>query len=860
MALRELNNEKALLINISQGDERAFAELFYGYYNQVAEFVQSVAHDEQLTEEIVQDVFAKVWANRNQLASVGKFTAYLFILTRNHTLNTIRKVVAERKAQHEFLQLQGEVAELPEAYKEPQPEYEALLIQAAALLPPQQQQVFALRRKGIKNPEIARQMNLSPDSVKKYYQLAIRFIANFVKTHGLIPLLFFIWVGTICAQNGKLKDAQAALHGDTLILENAILSQRYLWNNGDLMLAEMLDKRTGKRLSIVHPQPDLVLPGGKLGEATLSIAPANIMKGENEYLAVQIANKRGQLEIKREARIYPGTPAIHHQFYFKGLTDRKTVWEHGTMQQVGMIEHELTAGNPDVRMGYIPLEQGHWKFKAVSFRESTDQQDNPVQVRDFLPYRVKEPISANVLIGRNRVADIAIFVIKEAPIAGVQAYYPGYDFQVDQQAVRIHGIGVAPKLLSESWLAGYGYAIGMTGPEDWQASLDMITFQKKLRAFIPGRDNMVLANTWGDRNRDSRMTEQFILEEIKSAAQLGITHLQLDDGWQTGLSQNSAEKAGEKWDHWNPEDWVPNLKRFPHGFEPIVVAARRQHIQLCLWFNPSKADNYSRWKQDADVLIGLYKKYGISVFKIDGSSLENRESELNLRKLFGAVQEATQGKVVFNLDVTAGHRIGYHFFQEYGNIFLENRYTDWGNYYPSRTLRNLWLLSSYVPAERLQIEFLNVFRNADKYPANDPIAPSKAGLNFAAGVSFPAQPLAWMELSQLGDGRDSLAGLLKKRREIIPALNQAALVPIGDEPDGFSWPGFLAMDGKKPRYLMIYRECTDSGKGQYLLPVPAGKVSWLLGDKPTAFSYDQVSRRFFITFQKPFSFAVFVIN
>ena len=60
--------------------------------------------------------------------------------------------------------------------------------------------------------------------------------------------------------------------------------------------------------------------------------------------------------------------------------------------------------------------------------------------------------------------------------------------------------------------------------------------------------------------------------------------------------------------------------------------------------------------------------------------------------------DATGGQAVFNLDVTAGRRWGYHYGNEYGNIFLENRYTDWGNYHPHWTLRNLWMLSRYRAA------------------------------------------------------------------------------------------------------------------------------------------------------------------
>src|SRR5690606_16365261 len=106
------------------------------------------------------------------------------------------------------------------------------------------------------------------------------------------------------------------------------------------------------------------------------------------------------------------------------------------------------------------------------------------------------------------------------------------------------------------------------------------------------------------------------------------------------------------------------------------------------------------------------------------------------------------GRAVFNMDVTAGKRVGFHFFQEFGNVFLENRYTDWANYYPHRSLRNLWSLSSFLPTERVQLEFLNTARNRDKYHEDDPLAPGEVGQHYSFATTLTSQPLAWMELSQ----------------------------------------------------------------------------------------------------------------
>jgi len=187
MALQRKPNEAELLERIARGEELAFSELFYAYYNQVSEFVQLLTHSEVITAEIVQDVFTKIWVDRASLVTIRRFDAYLFVLTRNHTLNHIRRVAAERKRKDEYIRHVEADLNSRETEREA---YFQLIDRAVQLLPPQQQKVFALRRRGIKNPEIAQQMQLSIESVKKYQHLAMKFIVEFVKGHALIAILY----------------------------------------------------------------------------------------------------------------------------------------------------------------------------------------------------------------------------------------------------------------------------------------------------------------------------------------------------------------------------------------------------------------------------------------------------------------------------------------------------------------------------------------------------------------------------------------------------------------------------------------------------------------------------------------------
>jgi len=189
LPLRPVHNEKELLGAVAKGNEKAFGELFYAYHNQIGEYVLMLTASKELTQEIVQDVFVKIWLNRENLPAVQNFSSYLFILTRNYTLNCIRREVNERKHKEAFelFAVADEGGMTPE---NPVPDYGPVIERAVAQLPPQQQRVFVLKQAGRKNAEIANELGISPESVKKYQQWAVKAIAEFVKSHAELTIIF----------------------------------------------------------------------------------------------------------------------------------------------------------------------------------------------------------------------------------------------------------------------------------------------------------------------------------------------------------------------------------------------------------------------------------------------------------------------------------------------------------------------------------------------------------------------------------------------------------------------------------------------------------------------------------------------
>lgn len=613
--------------------------------------------------------------------------------------------------------------------------------------------------------------------------------------------------------HGDLNKINHSNFPDTLVIGNDKINLFYSLHDDIRLIGYR--KENLESVYFNNPQPDFTYfqekPQFEIKGITKEVVSEYWNKDSCQIVSIHY--KLDSLEVQRVWKVYPGIPVISSYYYLKGKAEDNIQFlsKKHTYDLIedfdSFFDKQEVAG-----LGYFPLFGQHWTARVVNFRDVTDRNNNLVFDRLVVPYVTPSVQQGNVLILKNKSADVGVFILKESPLGYHQQAYPGFDFLIDKQKVLIAGIGVKAEELDErEWMRTYGFAIGFSSEEESDILGMLHRYQKRIRTLQPNRDEMILSNTWGDRSKDSRMNEQFIMEELEAGRKLKITHFQLDDGWQQGLSKNSAQKAGEKWDEWSEEDWVPHKTRFPKGLSPIVEKADSLGIKLGLWFNPGSSNDYQNWLRDAKILVKYYRKYGIQIFKIDGIDIKTKRAEENLRNFFEYIMAETNGNVVFNLDVTAGSRGGYFYFNEYGNIFLENRYTDWANYYPFQTLRNLWQLSRYIPTEKFQIEWLNPWRNNHKYPEEDPLAPSKIPWDYQMAITFMAQPLAWMELSNLPEEAFDKSEILKEYKKYQYDLHLGNILPVGMEPDGFSWTGFQSVHGGTG-YFLIFREKSEKNK------------------------------------------------
>lgn len=178
-----ISNEKELLCQISTGNEKAFSTIFYRFSPKVYTYTFKIVKSAALAEEIVQEVFVKIWNLEEKLIAIENLDAYLRVLTRNHTLKVLRRMALEiktsRNIAHSYQENHNETEEYI-LFKDS----ERILNDAIEKLPAQQKLVYSLcHQEGLKYEEVAEKLNLSKLTVKTHMQHALRFLRNYVSTH-----------------------------------------------------------------------------------------------------------------------------------------------------------------------------------------------------------------------------------------------------------------------------------------------------------------------------------------------------------------------------------------------------------------------------------------------------------------------------------------------------------------------------------------------------------------------------------------------------------------------------------------------------------------------------------------------------
>ena len=166
---------KALRSGKKEALEWVFQKYHHALYYHALDFLKSPV----LAEDAVQEVFVKLWENRNQIKPDLSFKAYIFCISKNHIINQLKRTAREIKV-HQEISHRSITSHNAVEEQVMYAESEALARKALDTLPPKRKKVFIMHRlEGKKYGEIATLMNISKNTVRDHVVKADKTIRTY---------------------------------------------------------------------------------------------------------------------------------------------------------------------------------------------------------------------------------------------------------------------------------------------------------------------------------------------------------------------------------------------------------------------------------------------------------------------------------------------------------------------------------------------------------------------------------------------------------------------------------------------------------------------------------------------------------
>ena len=186
----DLNLEE-ILSGLADDDQFALEELFNYYYSRLYHFSRAFLKLDDGIDDLLQEVFLKIWQNRKNIRTAGSFNSYIFTITKNSLLNELRSRLNNQKMRDRICKasVAGEYLYFEDTGFNELSEKLALLVNE---LPSKQREIFKLSRyEGLSHKEIAEKLNITTKTVEYHLTQAISFLKQKLKALGLISLLYF---------------------------------------------------------------------------------------------------------------------------------------------------------------------------------------------------------------------------------------------------------------------------------------------------------------------------------------------------------------------------------------------------------------------------------------------------------------------------------------------------------------------------------------------------------------------------------------------------------------------------------------------------------------------------------------------
>jgi RNA polymerase sigma-70 factor (family 1) len=168
---------------LSKGSEKGFTAIYNRYAPGVAHFALRLLKSRELAQDVVQEVFSKIWVEHERFAAVDDFESYLFICVRNRASDLLKKRTREELSKAEYLAQKKVGENSVDDYMQDR-ELSTYINQAIDELPTQMKRVYLMMAdERLSQKDIAAQLNISPVTVKDHIYSARVFIRKKIEKH-----------------------------------------------------------------------------------------------------------------------------------------------------------------------------------------------------------------------------------------------------------------------------------------------------------------------------------------------------------------------------------------------------------------------------------------------------------------------------------------------------------------------------------------------------------------------------------------------------------------------------------------------------------------------------------------------------
>jgi RNA polymerase sigma-70 factor (ECF subfamily) len=193
--------EQEIIDCINKGDLSAFQHLYTYYYSALCVYAKRFTRSKEIAEEVVQDVFLKIWEQQGRLSLIGSLKSYLFATVRNQCLDYLKHLQVVHKFNIYYTHLLKEAEDLYIFSQESgdsimiADELEKSVYEAIESLPEKCRKIFKMSRfDGLKNQQIAEKLGVTLNTVQKQISIALEKLRSALRKYLLLIILLLKFI------------------------------------------------------------------------------------------------------------------------------------------------------------------------------------------------------------------------------------------------------------------------------------------------------------------------------------------------------------------------------------------------------------------------------------------------------------------------------------------------------------------------------------------------------------------------------------------------------------------------------------------------------------------------------------------